>query len=130
MTLKNFDKYIFFIIFAKVLPKQKLLLLMRKCQKFPLKLVIKSDLLADLLMTQLYFVSAAVHISRIGSAVRHCAGNRLLFQNTTVHITAVALEDVICLGRRSRRAFFTFSLQFSRLLSANSTQNKSFRVEL
>ena len=41
-----------------------------KCQKFPLKLVVKSALLAAILKNQLFFVSAIVHISRIGSAVR------------------------------------------------------------
>ena len=102
---------------------------MRKCQKFPLKLVVKSDLLAAILKSQLYFVSAVVHISRIGSAVRHCACNPLS-QNTTAHIFTVVMDDVICLGRRNRRAFFAFSSYFSRPLSANSTQYKSIRVEL
>ena len=44
------------------------------------------------------FVSAVVHISRIGRAVRQCACNPLS-QNTTAHITTVAMDDVICLGR-------------------------------
>ena len=77
---------------------------MRKWQKFPLRLVVKSDLLAVILKNQLFFVSAVVHISRIGIAVRHCACNPLS-QNTTAHITAVAMDDVICLGRRSRPTF-------------------------
>ena len=81
---------------------------MRKYQKFPLKLVVKSDLLAAILKNQLYFVPAVVHISQIGSAVRHCACNPL-FQNTTAHITTVAMDDVICLRCRSRRALFAFS---------------------
>ena len=102
---------------------------MRKCQKFPLKLVVKSALLAAILKSQLYFVSAVVQISQIRSAVRHCACNPLS-QNTTAHITTVAMDDIICLGRQSDRAFFAFSLYFSQLLSANSTKYKSFRVEL
>ena len=72
---------------------------------------------------------AVVQISQIGSAVRHCACNPLS-QNTTAHITTVAMDDVVCLGRRSRRAFFAFSSYFSQLLSADFTQYKSFRVEL
>ena len=61
-----------------------------------------------LLKNQLFFVSAVVHISRIGSAVRHCACNPLS-QNTTARITTVAMDDVVCLGLRSPRAFFAFS---------------------
>ena len=61
--------------------------------------------------------------------MRHCACNPLS-QNTTAHITTVAMDDVICLGHRSRRAFCAFSSYFSRLLSVNSTQYESFRVEL
>ena len=57
---------------------------------------------------------------------QHCACIRF----PKAHITMVAMDDVICLGRRSRRASFAFSSYFSRLLSANSTQYKSFRVEL
>ena len=75
------------------------------------------------------FVSAVAHISRIGSAVRHCVCNPLS-QNTTAHITTVAMDDIVSLGRRSRRASFAFRSHFSRLLSANSTQYKSIRVEL
>ena len=82
-----------------------------------------------ILKNQLYFVSAVVHISRIWSAVCHCACNPLS-QNTTAHITTVTMDDIICLGHRSHRAFFAFSSYFNRLLSANSTQYKSFRVEL
>ena len=111
------------------MPKQKLLLVMRKCQKFPLKLVVKSALLAAILKNQLYFVSAVVQISRIRSAVRHCACNPLS-QNTTAHITTVAMDDIICLGCQSHQTFFAFSSYFSRLLSANSTQYKSFGAEL
>ena len=96
---------------------------MRKCQKFSFKLVVKSALLGAILKNQLIFVSAVVYISRIGSAVRHCACNPLS-QNTIAHITAVAMDYVICLGRRSRRAFFAFSSFFNRLLSANSTQHR------
>ena len=44
--------------------------------------------------------------------------------------SSIAMNDVICLGRRNRRASFAFSSYFSRLLSANSTKYKSFRVEL
>ena len=104
---------------------------MRKCQKYPLKFVAKSAMLASILKNQLCFVSAIVHISRIGSAVRQCACNPLS-QNTTAHITTVALDDVICLGRRSHRASFAFGSYLSQLLSANSAQYKykSFRVEL
>ena len=129
MTVQNFNKYRIFIIFALVVPKQKLLLVTRKCQKLPLKLVVKSALLAAILKNQLYFVSAVVHISLIESALRHCACNPLS-QNTTAHITTVAMDDVICLGRQSHRASFAFSSYLSRLISANSTQYKSFRVEL
>ena len=75
------------------------------------------------------FVSAVVHIFRIGSAVRHCACNPLS-QNTNAHITTVAMDDVIGLGRRSHRASFAFGSYFSRLIAANSTQYKSFQVEL
>ena len=74
-------------------------------------------------------MSAVIHVSRIGSAERHCAYNPLS-QNTTAQITTVAMDDVICLGRRSRRASFAFGSYFSRLLSANSAHYKSFRVEL
>ena len=104
---------------------------MRKCQKYPLTFVAKSAMLASILKNQLCFVSAIVHISRIGSAVRQCACNPLS-QNTTAHITTVALDDVICLGRRSHRASFAFGSYLSQLLSANSAQYKykSFRVEL
>ena len=102
---------------------------MRKCQKFPLKLVVKSALLAAILKNELFFVSAVVHVSRIGSAVRHCARNPLS-QNTTAHTATVTMNDVNCLGRRSCRASFAFSSYFSRPLSTNSTQYKSFRVEL
>ena len=38
------------------------------------------------------FVSAVVHISRIGSAVHHCACNPLA-QNTSAHITMVVMDD-------------------------------------
>ena len=96
---------------------------MRKCQKYPLKFVAKSAMLASILKNQLCFVSAIVHISRIGSAVRQCACNPLS-QNTTAHITTVALDDVICLGRRSHRASFAFGSYLSQLLSANSAQYK------
>ena len=102
---------------------------MRKCQKFPLKLVVKSALLAAMLKNQLYFVSAVVQISRIRRAVHHCACNPL-FQNTTAHITTVAMDYIISLGCQSHPAFFAFSLFFSRLSSAISAQYKSFRVEL
>ena len=102
---------------------------MRKYQKFPLKLVVKSALLAAILKNQLYFLSAVVQISRIRSAVRQCACNPLS-QNMTAHITTVAMDDIICLGSQSHQAFFAFNSYFSRLLSANSTQCKSFRVEL
>ena len=60
--------------------------------------------------------------------MRQCACNPLS-QNPTAQITRVAMDDVICLGRQSPRACFAFSSHFSRLLSANSTQYKSFRVE-
>ena len=60
--------------------------------------------------------------------VRHCACNPLS-QNTTAHITTVAMDDVICLGHRSHRAFL--------LLVRTSVDcywqiliNLSFRVEL
>ena len=59
-----------------------------------------------------------------------CISGCPYFPTTTAHITKVAMDDVISFGRRSRRAFFAFSSYFSRLLSANSTQYKSFRVEL
>ena len=111
------------------MPKQKLLLVKRKCQKLPLKLVVKSAMLAAMLKNQLFFVSAIVHISRIGSTVQRGACNPL-FQKMTVPITTIAMDDVICLGRRSRRASFAFSSYFSRLSSANSTRYKSFRAEL
>ena len=61
--------------------------------------------------------------------MRHCASNPLS-KNTTAHIATFAMDDVICLERRSRRAFFAFSSYFSRLLSANYTKYKSLRVEL
>ena len=75
-------------------------------------------------------------VSRVGRhieepavfCVRHCACYPFS-QNTTAHITTVAMDDVVCLGRQSRRASFAFSSYFSRLLSANSTQYKYFRVE-
>ena len=73
-----------FIVFEYVLPKQKLLLIMRKCQKFPLKLVVKSALLAAILKNQLYFVSVVIQIFRIRSAVQHCTCNPLS-QNTIAH---------------------------------------------
>ena len=79
-------------------------------------------------MNQLYFVSAVVRISRIGSAMRHFACNPLS-KMIAAHITTVAMDDIICVGRRSRRASFASSSYFSRLLSASSTQYKSFRVE-
>ena len=82
-----------------------------------------------ILKNQLFFVSAVVPISRIWSAVRHCTCNPLS-QNTTAHITTVAMDGVICLGRRNHRASFAFSLYFSRLLSATSTQYKSFRGKI
>ena len=47
----------------------------------------------------------------------------------TAHITTVVMDNVICLGRRKCRSSFAFNSYFSRLLSANSTQYKSFRVE-
>ena len=40
--------------------------------------------------------------------MRHCACNPLS-QNTTAHITTVAMDDVFCLGRRSCRVSFVFS---------------------
>ena len=70
-------------------------------------------MLAAILKNQLLFVSAVVHISRIGSAVRHCACNPLS-QNTTAHITTAAMDDVICLGRQSRPPSSAFSLYFTR----------------
>ena len=33
----------------------------------------------------------------------------IISQNTTAHITTVAMDDVICLGCRSRRACFAFN---------------------
>ena len=98
-----------FVLFShKFCPNKKLYLVKRKCQKFQLKLVVKSAMLATILKNQLFFVSAVVHIS-------------------TAHITTVTMDDVVCLERRSRRASFSY---FSQPLSANSTQYKSFRVEL
>ena len=61
--------------------------------------------------------------------MRHCACDPLS-PNTTAHIVTVAMDDIICLGCQSHRTFFAFSSYFSRLLSVNSTQYKSFRVEL
>ena len=51
VTLQNLNKYRILIPFAymQVLPKQKLLLIMGKCQKFLLKLVVKSAMLATIL---------------------------------------------------------------------------------
>ena len=121
-----------FIVFEYVLPKQKLLLIMRKCQKFPLKLVVKSALLAAILKNQLYFVSVVIQIFRIRSAVQHCTCNPLS-QNTIAHnllLCTVAMDGIICLGYQSHQAFFAFSSYFSQLLSANSSQYKSTQVEL
>ena len=62
-----------------------------------------------------------------GSASLRC---NPLFQNTTAHITTVAVDYIIWLGCQSHPAIFAFSLYFSRLSSAISAQYKSFRVEL
>ena len=83
--------------------------------------------LVGVLKNQLFFVSTVVHISRIRSAVGHCTCNPLS-QNTAANITADTIDDVICLGRRSRRAFFAFSSYFNRLLSVNSTQYMPIQV--
>ena len=40
---------------------------------------------------RIFIIFALVHSSRIGSAVRLCACNPL-FQNTTAHITTVAMQ--------------------------------------
>ena len=81
-------------------------------------------MLAPILKNQLgfflLFCTSGCPYFPIGSAVRHCACNPLS-QNTIAHITKVAMDDVICLGRRSRRVSFAFSSYFSRLLWANST---------
>ena len=93
--------------------------------------MVKSVLLAAILKNELYFVSAVVHISRtINGAVHHCACNPLS-QDTAAHIPTVAEDEVICLGRQSCRTFLLLvRTSISRLLSANSTQCKSFRVKL
>ena len=102
---------------------------MSKCQTFPRKLVVKSAMLAAILKNQPLFCVSGCPYFPIGSVVRQCACNPLS-QNTTAHITTVAMNDVICLGRRSHRASFAFSSYFSRPLSTNSTLYKSFRWEL
>ena len=99
---------------------------MRNCEKFPFKLVVKSALLAAILKNQLFFVSAVVHISPIGSAVRHCACNPLS-QNATAHIATVAMNDVICFwGAENVEHFLLFALVCT--LSANSTLRRKIQV--
>ena len=90
------------------MPKQKTLLGKEKVPKISIEVGCQVAMLATILKNQLFFVSAVVHIS-------------------TAHITTVTMDDVVCLERRSRRASFSY---FSQPLSANSTQYKSFRVEL
>ena len=92
---------------------------MRKCQKFLLKLVVKSAFLAAILKNQLFLCQRFPYFPNRSAVLCHCACN-LLSQNTTAHITTVAMDDVICLGRRNRRAFMllvrTFVNCYQRIL--------------
>ena len=75
------------------MPKQKAAFGNEKVPKISIEVGCHVRLVGGHIEEPAVFVPAVVHISRIGSAVRHCACNPLS-QNTTAHTTTAAMDDV------------------------------------